>query len=204
MTAERAAELRRLLEYHGHRYYVLDDPEIGDDAYDALLDGYQPGLVSADIDPLFERIEIFLHEHLDKAIRVRDARGTPLPLPTPAAEDRHHAHSRAADHRLREERGRAPGEGRVVVEETRDEEPRTGGDLRHRVLGGRVLHAAGPAAVHELQVRRHRPDGPHHGRPALRELPAGGGLHQPDCPRPQRPACRLRACRQPRTAGPSR
>ncbi len=36
--AERAAELRRLLEYHGHRYYVLDDPEIGDDQYDALLD----------------------------------------------------------------------------------------------------------------------------------------------------------------------
>jgi DNA ligase (NAD+) len=36
--AERSAELRRLLAYHGHRYYVLDDPEIGDDAYDALLD----------------------------------------------------------------------------------------------------------------------------------------------------------------------
>ncbi|MEA2143688.1 MAG: ligase [Solirubrobacteraceae bacterium] len=35
--AERAAELRRQLEYHGHRYYVLDDPEIGDDEYDALL-----------------------------------------------------------------------------------------------------------------------------------------------------------------------
>src|SRR5205807_9544062 len=35
---ERAAELRKLLEHHGHRYYVLDDPEIGDDAYDALLD----------------------------------------------------------------------------------------------------------------------------------------------------------------------
>jgi DNA ligase (NAD+) len=34
----RAAELRRQLEYHGHRYYVLDDPEIADDAYDALLD----------------------------------------------------------------------------------------------------------------------------------------------------------------------
>ncbi len=34
----RAAELRAQLEYHGHRYYVLDDPEIGDDAYDALLD----------------------------------------------------------------------------------------------------------------------------------------------------------------------
>jgi DNA ligase (NAD+) len=35
---KRAAELRRLLEHHGYRYYVLDDPEIGDDAYDALLD----------------------------------------------------------------------------------------------------------------------------------------------------------------------
>ncbi len=34
----RAAELRRELEHHNHRYYVLDDPEIGDDAYDALLD----------------------------------------------------------------------------------------------------------------------------------------------------------------------
>src|SRR5437660_10471740 len=35
---ERAAELRRQLEYHNHRYYVLDDPEIGDDQYDALID----------------------------------------------------------------------------------------------------------------------------------------------------------------------
>jgi DNA ligase (NAD+) len=37
-VAERAAELRELLRHHGYRYYVLDDPEIGDDAYDALLD----------------------------------------------------------------------------------------------------------------------------------------------------------------------
>jgi DNA ligase (NAD+) len=36
--AKRAAQLRRGLERHNHRYYVLDDPEIGDDAYDALLD----------------------------------------------------------------------------------------------------------------------------------------------------------------------
>jgi DNA ligase (NAD+) len=36
--AERAAELRRALDYHGYRYYVLDDPEIGDDEYDKLLD----------------------------------------------------------------------------------------------------------------------------------------------------------------------
>jgi DNA ligase (NAD+) len=36
--AERAGELRRELAEHNHRYYVLDDPLIGDDAYDALLD----------------------------------------------------------------------------------------------------------------------------------------------------------------------
>ena len=35
---ERAAELRRQLDYHGYRYYVLDDPAIGDDEYDKLLD----------------------------------------------------------------------------------------------------------------------------------------------------------------------
>ena len=34
----RARELRKQLEYHAHRYYVLDDPVIADDAYDALLD----------------------------------------------------------------------------------------------------------------------------------------------------------------------
>jgi DNA ligase (NAD+) len=34
----RAAELREQLRYHAHRYYELDDPEIGDDEYDALLD----------------------------------------------------------------------------------------------------------------------------------------------------------------------
>ncbi len=34
----RAAGLRTALHHHGHRYYVLDDPEIGDDEYDALLD----------------------------------------------------------------------------------------------------------------------------------------------------------------------
>jgi DNA ligase (NAD+) len=37
-AADRAAELRRRLEHHNRRYYVLDDPEIDDDAYDALLD----------------------------------------------------------------------------------------------------------------------------------------------------------------------
>src|SRR4029079_504313 len=52
--AERAAELRAQLEYHNRRYYVLDDPEIGDDQYDALLDELRgieaehPELVTSD------------------------------------------------------------------------------------------------------------------------------------------------------------
>jgi DNA ligase (NAD+) len=37
-AAERAAELRRQIDYHSYRYYALDDPEIGDDRYDVLLD----------------------------------------------------------------------------------------------------------------------------------------------------------------------
>jgi DNA ligase (NAD+) len=52
--AERAAELRRQLDYHGYRYYVLDDPEIGDDVYDALyreltaIEAEHPELVTPD------------------------------------------------------------------------------------------------------------------------------------------------------------
>ncbi len=37
----RAQELRAELEHHAHRYYVLDDPEIGDLQYDRLLDELQ-------------------------------------------------------------------------------------------------------------------------------------------------------------------
>ena len=35
---QRAEELRAQLAHHNRQYYVLDDPEIGDDGYDALLD----------------------------------------------------------------------------------------------------------------------------------------------------------------------
>ncbi len=51
---ERAAELRRAIDDHAYRYYVLDDPEIGDDQYDALfnelkaLEEAHPELVSPD------------------------------------------------------------------------------------------------------------------------------------------------------------
>ncbi len=53
-ASKRAAELRTQLEHHAHRYYVLDDPEIGDGEYDALLDELRaleakhPELLSAD------------------------------------------------------------------------------------------------------------------------------------------------------------
>ncbi len=36
--AARVAKLSRELRDHAHRYYVLDDPTVGDDVYDALLD----------------------------------------------------------------------------------------------------------------------------------------------------------------------
>ncbi len=51
---DRVAELRRLLEHHNHRYYVLDDPEVSDADYDALLgelrdlEGAHPELRSPD------------------------------------------------------------------------------------------------------------------------------------------------------------
>jgi DNA ligase (NAD+) len=50
----RAEQLRAELHEHGRRYYVLDDPVIGDDEYDALLDELRrleaahPELVTAD------------------------------------------------------------------------------------------------------------------------------------------------------------
>lgn len=36
-AAERAATLRRQLQHHNYRYYVLDDPEVSDAEYDRLL-----------------------------------------------------------------------------------------------------------------------------------------------------------------------
>ncbi|MEA2348200.1 MAG: ligase [Thermoleophilaceae bacterium] len=52
--AERAAELRAELEHHNHRYYTLDEPEISDADYDALinelrdLEAADPSLVTPD------------------------------------------------------------------------------------------------------------------------------------------------------------
>src|SRR5690349_13423970 len=52
--AARAAELRKAIDYHAYRYHVLDDPEVGDDQYDALfnelkaLEADHPELVTPD------------------------------------------------------------------------------------------------------------------------------------------------------------
>jgi DNA ligase (NAD+) len=55
MTPEaRAAELRALIDYHNERYFLLDDPEISDAEFDALLrelrelEAAHPELVTAD------------------------------------------------------------------------------------------------------------------------------------------------------------
>jgi len=53
-AAERIAELRREIRYHEERYYVLDDPEIADAEFDALmqelerLETENPDLVTSD------------------------------------------------------------------------------------------------------------------------------------------------------------
>jgi DNA ligase (NAD+) len=53
-VAARAEELRALLHYHSHRYYVLNRPEIADAEYDRLfgelkaLEAAHPGLVTPD------------------------------------------------------------------------------------------------------------------------------------------------------------
>ena len=53
-AAKRIRELREQIGHHNHRYYVLDDPEISDARYDALmreliaLEATHPGLVTAD------------------------------------------------------------------------------------------------------------------------------------------------------------
>ena len=50
----RAAELREQVSHHSHRYHVLDDPEIGDDVYDAMfrelqaLEADHPELITPD------------------------------------------------------------------------------------------------------------------------------------------------------------
>ncbi len=83
-TTARAAELRRLLDYHSHRYYVLDDPEIGDDEYDVLLDELRaleaadPSLITPDSptqrvggEPVSDLVKV---PHLQRMLSLANAR----------------------------------------------------------------------------------------------------------------------------------
>jgi DNA ligase (NAD+) len=53
-AAKRVEELRRLIRHHNHRYYILDDPEVSDSEYDALItvlkeiEDRHPALVTPD------------------------------------------------------------------------------------------------------------------------------------------------------------
>ncbi|HVY77140.1 MAG TPA: NAD-dependent DNA ligase LigA [Solirubrobacterales bacterium] len=81
---QRAAELREELALHNHRYYVLDDPTIGDDEYDALLDELRaieaehPELLTPDSPtqrvgaPPLERFEQV--EHVEQMLSLANAR----------------------------------------------------------------------------------------------------------------------------------
>ena len=82
---ERIEELRREIAGHDHRYYVLDDPVVGDDVYDALmgelreLEGKYPELVTPDsptqrvsgrASDRFEQVR-----HLEPMLSLGNARG---------------------------------------------------------------------------------------------------------------------------------
>ena len=81
---DRAAELRRLVDHHSHRYHVLDDPEIGDDEYDALfnelraLEADDPSLITPDSptqrvgdEPVSDLVKV---AHLQRMLSLANAR----------------------------------------------------------------------------------------------------------------------------------
>lgn len=51
--------------------------------YDALLDGYQPGVTAAEIEPVFAAYVAFLRDALPRAEAIQAAAPPPLPLPGP-------------------------------------------------------------------------------------------------------------------------
>jgi carboxypeptidase Taq len=58
-------------------------PALGLSAYDALMDGFQPGIGAADVDPIFARYEAFLQDALPRAEEKQARSPAPLPLPGP-------------------------------------------------------------------------------------------------------------------------
>ncbi|GBU19493.1 MULTISPECIES: carboxypeptidase M32 [unclassified Methylobacterium] len=64
---------------------------LGLDPYDALLDGYDPGLRRARIDPLFAELSATLPDLIRRARERQAAEAPPLPLPGPFAVERQRA-----------------------------------------------------------------------------------------------------------------
>ena len=56
-------------------------PKLGLAPYDALMDGFQPGITAADVAPIFARYEAFLATALPEAEARQDAAPAPIPLP---------------------------------------------------------------------------------------------------------------------------
>ena len=56
-------------------------PALNLSAYDALMDGFQPGIGVADVNPVFDRYVAWLTEALPRAEALQAARPAPVPLP---------------------------------------------------------------------------------------------------------------------------
>ena len=55
-------------------------PALGLSPYDALMDGYQRGITASDVNPVFDRYEVFMREALPRAEALQAARPAPVPL----------------------------------------------------------------------------------------------------------------------------
>jgi carboxypeptidase Taq len=56
---------------------------LGLSPYDALMDGYQPGVTAAEVEPVFAAYEAFLRDALPRAEAIQAAKPAPIPLPGP-------------------------------------------------------------------------------------------------------------------------
>ena len=63
-------------------------PALGLSPYDALMDGYQPGITAADVTPVFTQYEAFLRDALPKAQERQAKLPAPVPLPGHFPADR--------------------------------------------------------------------------------------------------------------------
>ena len=56
---------------------------LGLSPYDALMDGYQPGVTAAEVEPVFAAYQAFLRDALPRAEAIQAAKPAPIPLPGP-------------------------------------------------------------------------------------------------------------------------